>query len=141
MSMIETLWHLSVLDIEATLRAATGKLLGDRTVDKAVLERRARALVIAGRVFEAALCPDAPEEEGEEGGQSAGAGVDCDGEDEDEQQQGRGGVGCIGGKKSNEKKKKKRKTWKDFLRDQMAAGAQMPGQEQPTRGAAGGGGD
>jgi hypothetical protein len=49
--MLEALWHISVLDIESTLRSATHKLLHDKSVTPEVITRRAQALFIAGKVF------------------------------------------------------------------------------------------
>lgn len=49
--MLEALWHISVLDIESTLRNATHKLLHDKSVSPDVITKRAQALFIAGKVF------------------------------------------------------------------------------------------
>lgn len=49
--MLESMWRVSLLDIEATLRHACNKVLSDQSVSKEVRRARARALVIMGRVF------------------------------------------------------------------------------------------
>lgn len=70
-SMLETLWHVSVLDIEATLRAAAHKLLHDKGVDEAEIERRAKALIVVGKAFQETECKAEPEAE-EAGGAASG---------------------------------------------------------------------
>ena len=117
-----------MLDIEATLRAAPATpRRPHRRQSRAGAPRE--ALVIAGRVFEAALCPDAPEE-----GASSRRG---------RRRLRRGGRGRAGrqGRRVHRRQevneKKKAKTPKHFRHH--GAGAQMPGQEQLTVRAAEGG--
>lgn len=51
--MIETLWNLSVIDIEGTLRSACHKLDKDSSVSKEVRVQRARGLLEMGKIFDA----------------------------------------------------------------------------------------
>ncbi|GBG28648.1 DnaJ family protein [Hondaea fermentalgiana] len=53
MGMIETLWNMSVLDIESTLRKACRKIFKDASVKLEVRILRARGLEIMGRIFQA----------------------------------------------------------------------------------------
>ena len=57
---LETLWHISVLDIEATLRQAAHKVLHDKSegITKEHIAARARAMVIVGRIFEQTECEE-----------------------------------------------------------------------------------
>eukprot|EP00611_Tribonema_gayanum_P019316 TRINITY_DN3325_c0_g1_i6.p1 TRINITY_DN3325_c0_g1~~TRINITY_DN3325_c0_g1_i6.p1 ORF type:complete len:520 (-),score=256.00 TRINITY_DN3325_c0_g1_i6:207-1766(-) len=50
-SMLELVWRMSVLEIEATLASACKKLLHDHGVDEAARKTRAKALLITGKVF------------------------------------------------------------------------------------------
>ena len=50
--MLESMWHVSLLDIEATLRHACNKVLADDSADTALRKARARGLVAMGRVFQ-----------------------------------------------------------------------------------------
>merc|ERR1719148_256925 len=50
--MIETLWNVSVLDIESTLRRACHKLDKDASVSAEVRVSRAKGLWQMGRIFE-----------------------------------------------------------------------------------------
>jgi hypothetical protein len=109
--MLETVWHLSKLDIESTLRAATHKLLHDKSVDEAERNRRAGGLIVVGRIFEATECPE-PQDgaetrsdtEADDGGSGGGGGG------------GGGGNSCVGG---SIKTKRMKRTWRDDLRDQV----------------------
>jgi hypothetical protein len=49
--MLEVMWSLSVLEIEATLRSACHKALADRSVNKESRKRRAEGLIIMGDIF------------------------------------------------------------------------------------------
>ena len=51
--MIETLWNLSVIDIEGTLRSACHKLDKDCSVSKEQRVERAKALYEIGTIFDA----------------------------------------------------------------------------------------
>ena len=57
--MLESMWRVSLLDIEATLRHACNKVLSDQCVDKEARKARARGLVIMGRVFQSYGSSDA----------------------------------------------------------------------------------
>jgi len=48
---VETMWGLSVMDIESTVRQAAKKVLKDMAVDESVRRRRAEGLIEMGRVF------------------------------------------------------------------------------------------
>ena len=50
-SVFEAVWRVSVLDMESTLRDATSKLFRDTSVEKAVREKRARAVKNLGKAF------------------------------------------------------------------------------------------
>jgi curved DNA-binding protein CbpA len=50
-SIIDTLWHMSVVDIELTLRKSCRKLFKDSGVSKELREARAEGLLIVGSVF------------------------------------------------------------------------------------------
>jgi len=51
--MLESMWRVSLLDVESTLRHACNKVLADASSDGEVRMRRAKALVTMGRVFKA----------------------------------------------------------------------------------------
>ncbi len=53
MGMIETMWNLSVIDIEGTLRKACHKIDKDSSVSKEQRVLRAKALCELGRIFDA----------------------------------------------------------------------------------------
>ncbi len=53
-NILEALWHISILDIESTIRAATHKILFDKSVDVSTIDLRARALIVMGCAFESA---------------------------------------------------------------------------------------
>ena len=57
--MLESMWRVSLLDIEATLRHACNKVLSDQSVDKDMRRARARGLVVMGRVFQSYGSADA----------------------------------------------------------------------------------
>jgi len=57
--MLESMWRVSMLDIESTLRHACNKVLSDQSADKAARRNRARGLVVMGRVFQSYGSPDA----------------------------------------------------------------------------------
>jgi hypothetical protein len=57
--MLESMWRVSLLDIEATLRHACNKVLSDQSVEKETRKARARGLVIMGRVFQSYGSADA----------------------------------------------------------------------------------
>ena len=57
-------WHLSVVDIESTLRHVCKKVLTDRSVGKERLKRRAEALKVVGDAFLAAECEEGKGEGG-----------------------------------------------------------------------------
>mmetsp|Transcript_12852 Transcript_12852/g.15364 ORF Transcript_12852/g.15364 Transcript_12852/m.15364 type:complete len:114 (+) Transcript_12852:1637-1978(+) len=97
--MLEALWHISVLDIESTLRNATHKLLHDKSVDSNVITKRATALTIIGKVFLATECLEEIIEEDEEEGD-----------------------GITTPKKQTNFPRKK-KTWRDHLHEQVSKGA------------------
>ena len=59
LAMMESMWRVSLLDIESTLRHACNKVLSDQSVDKAALKARARALVLMGRIFQSYGSADA----------------------------------------------------------------------------------
>ena len=50
--MLESMWRVSLLDIEATLRHACNKLLSDMSSSKEARRNRARGLVALGRIFQ-----------------------------------------------------------------------------------------
>lgn len=50
-SMIDTLWHISVVDIESTLRKSIRKLFKDSGVSPALREARGEGLLILSQVF------------------------------------------------------------------------------------------
>jgi len=114
--MLEALWHMSVLDIEATLRQACHKLLHDKSVGKEVIAQRAAALVIVGQEFLKAECEQHEPQPGE-----AGASGEDGGSDE--------GAGEGGGEKS--RKAPKKKTWRDHLKEQVNSGAAGGPSPQP----------
>lgn len=51
MSFLEVMWRITVVDVEATLRAACHKVLYDTRVDAAARLRRASALLLLGGAF------------------------------------------------------------------------------------------
>lgn len=53
MGMLETLWNISVLDVEGTLRKVCRKLFKDASVTREVHVSRARGLEMMGRIFQA----------------------------------------------------------------------------------------
>ena len=57
--MLESMWRVSMLDIESTLRHACNKVLSDQSVDKDARKARAKGLVLMGRVFQAYGSADA----------------------------------------------------------------------------------
>ena len=57
--MLESMWRVSLLDIEATLRHACNKVLSDQSVEKETRKARARGLVVMGRVFQSYGSADA----------------------------------------------------------------------------------
>ena len=57
--MLESMWRVSLLDIEATLRHACNKVLSDQSVSKEARKARARGLVLMGKVFQAYGSADA----------------------------------------------------------------------------------
>ena len=59
MLMLESMWRVSLLDIEATLRHACNKVLSDQSTGKDVRRLRARGLVVLGRVFQSYGSADA----------------------------------------------------------------------------------
>ena len=50
--MLESMWRVSLLDIESTLRHVCNKVLADKSTDKEGRKNRARGLVVLGRVFQ-----------------------------------------------------------------------------------------
>ena len=50
--MLESMWRVSLLDIESTLRHACNKVLSDQSVTKEARKSRARGLVVLGKVFQ-----------------------------------------------------------------------------------------
>ena len=50
-SMIDIAFHMTVMDIEKTLRNSIKKLFRDRGVDKKVKLARAKGLLMMGKVF------------------------------------------------------------------------------------------
>jgi hypothetical protein len=164
--MLEALWHMSVLDIEATLRAATHKVLHDKPSglgkeEVAALQlRRARGLLVAGRVFRTFECadaeglPTAAAARAASGGNSGTSNRGSGGSDGSSSDGSSGGGGSgssassaaavqggfkefservqrnFGGALPAEAKKKK-KTWRDQLAEQVSNGS-APGQPRPT---------
>ena len=59
MLMLESMWRVSMLDIEGTLRRACNKVLSDQSVDKDARKARARGLVLMGRIFQSYGSADA----------------------------------------------------------------------------------
>ena len=59
LAMMESMWRVSLLDIEATLRHACNKVLSDQSVGKEARKSRARGLVVMGRVFQSYGSSDA----------------------------------------------------------------------------------
>ena len=57
--MLESMWRVSLIDIEATLRHACNKVLSDQSTDKVARKARARALIVMGRIFQSYGSPDA----------------------------------------------------------------------------------
>ena len=57
--MLESMWRMSLLDIEGTLCHACFKVLHDQSVDKEARKARARGLVLMGKIFQAYGAPDA----------------------------------------------------------------------------------
>jgi hypothetical protein len=57
--MFESMWRVSLLDIESTLRHACNKVLSDLSVTKERRRTRARGLVVMGRVFQSYGSSDA----------------------------------------------------------------------------------
>ena len=57
--MLESMWRVSLLDIEATLRHACNKVLSDQSTTKEARRARARGLVVMGRVFQSYGSADA----------------------------------------------------------------------------------
>mmetsp|Transcript_690 Transcript_690/g.2782 ORF Transcript_690/g.2782 Transcript_690/m.2782 type:complete len:627 (-) Transcript_690:145-2025(-) len=57
--VVEALWRVSVLDIEATLRSALHKVLHDRSVSKEMITKRAKAVSIIGDVFQSVTAEEA----------------------------------------------------------------------------------
>jgi hypothetical protein len=55
---LETLWNVSALDIESTIRAACFKVLHDVSASAETRRLRAEALAILGRVFQEAKGPE-----------------------------------------------------------------------------------
>ena len=51
-SMMETLWNITVIDVESTLRQVCFKLLNDTSVPKGDRIKRAHALLMVGEIFE-----------------------------------------------------------------------------------------
>ena len=50
--MLESMWRVSLLDIESKLRHVCKKVLADKSTDKEGRKNRARGLVVLGRVFQ-----------------------------------------------------------------------------------------
>jgi curved DNA-binding protein CbpA len=107
--MLEALWHISVLDIESTLRNALHKLLHDKSVDEGVITKRAIALSIMGGIFLKTECEEVEEENQDQDGVASGG----------------------GGGDTTSTKKKKKKTWRDHLQEQISNKAPPP--ESPDR--------
>ena len=170
--MLETLWHMSVLDIEATLRAATHKVLHDKPSHlskeaiAALQLRRAKALLIVGRVFSTFELAEDPATAAAAGGGAAasgesGASEAAGGGASGSSSSGNGGststpLGHSGGFKEFTERiqrnfggmppaeeKKKKKTWRDHLAEQVNQGSHAPAQHQEQQqggnGAPGGG--
>lgn len=49
--VMESMWRVALLDIEATLRHVCNKILSDSTVSMTARKARARGLVTMGRIF------------------------------------------------------------------------------------------
>jgi len=49
--MMESMWRVSLLDIESTLRHVCNKVLADTSTEQGMRQRRARGLVAMGRIF------------------------------------------------------------------------------------------
>ena len=50
--ILETLWNVSALDIESTLRAVCDKVCHDKSVKKLVRKKRCEALSVLGKIFQ-----------------------------------------------------------------------------------------
>ena len=51
--ILETLWNVSALDIESTLRSVCDKVCHDKSVKKLVRKKRCEALSVLGKIFQA----------------------------------------------------------------------------------------
>ena len=49
--MIETMWNITVMDIEDTLRKSCKKILKDNAVSKDIRKKRAKCLKILGNIL------------------------------------------------------------------------------------------
>jgi len=147
--MLETLWHMSVLDIEATLRAATHKVLHDKPAhlskeEAAALQlRRAKALLIVGRVFSTFELAEVEDPAaGGAGGGSGDGSASSSGSGSGSSTSTPFGEARSGFKEFTERiqrnfggipnaeVKKKKKTWRDHLAEQVNQGNHAPGQQQ-----------
>ena len=50
--ILETLWNVSALDIESTLRSVCDKVCHDKSVKKLVRKKRCEALSVLGKIFQ-----------------------------------------------------------------------------------------
>ena len=50
-SMIDIAFHMTVMDVETTLRSAIKKLFKDKAIDKAARQDRARGLLMMGKIY------------------------------------------------------------------------------------------